>query len=165
MKGYLGAKKCFELYDKYNGDITNPDLQKEIKNRLMEADLRAGFALAGKNPGDPVSEFFKNCEKIANRQMLIQTLEDPDPAAKLRLLEQLEKEDPANAQEKLKTALNKDLEQRVEIAKMLFMNHLGKFQTYDSQNQLMDHNENMAEVYTHGGRTMFILPEGTAEKS
>ena len=48
---------------------------------------------------------------------------------------------------------------------MLFMNHLGKFQTYDSQNQLMDHNENMAEVYTHGGRTMFILPEGTAEKS
>ena len=164
MKGYLGAKKCYDLYDRYHGDITNPDLQKEIKNRLMEADLRAGFALAGKNPGDPVSEFFKDCEKIANRQMLIQTLEDPDPAAKLRLLKQLEQKDPANAREKLKAALNEDLEQRVEIAKMLFMNHLGKFQTYDSQNQQMEANENMAEVYTHGGRTMFILPEGADQQ-
>lgn len=164
MKGYLGAKKCYDLYDRYNGDITNPDLQKEIKNRLMEADLRAGFALAGKNPGDSVSEFFKECEKIANRQMLIQTLEDPEPAAKLRLLNQLEQEDPANAQERLKAALDEDLEQRVQIAKMLFMNHLGKFQTYDSEDRLMNANENMAEVYAHGGRTMFILPEGADQQ-
>ena len=44
MKGYLGAKKCYELYDRYLGDSSNPQLQQEIKERLMEADLRMGFA-------------------------------------------------------------------------------------------------------------------------
>lgn len=45
MKGYLGAKKCYDLYDRYNGDLSDPRLHQEIKDRLMEADLRAGFAI------------------------------------------------------------------------------------------------------------------------
>lgn len=40
IKGYLGAKKCYDLYDRYNGDISDRKLQQEIKERLMEADLR-----------------------------------------------------------------------------------------------------------------------------
>ena len=160
IKGYLGAKKCYDLFDRYNGDASNPELQQEIKERLMEADLRTGFAMCGKDPKNSVSVFLKKCEKIANRQMLMQTLEEPDSNAKLRLLNQFERKDPATAQQKLDAALNKDLEQRVEIAKILFMNHLGKFQVTDSQKQPMEMNENIAEVYAHGGRTMFILPAG-----
>ena len=160
IKGYLGAKKCYDLFDRYNGDASNPELQQEIKARLMEADLRTGFAMGGKDPKNSVSRFLKECEKIANRQMLMQTLEEPDINAKLRLLNQFERENPATAQQKLDAALNKDLEQRVEIAKVLFMNHLGKFQVSDSQKQPMEMNENIAEVYAHGGRTMFILPAG-----
>lgn len=164
IKGYLGAKKCYDLFDRYNGDASNPELQREIKARLMEADLRAGFAIGGKDPQNRVSVFLKDCERIANRQMLMQTLEEPDPNAKLRLLNQFEREDPATAQQKLNAALNQDLEQRVEIAKILFMNHLGKFQVYDSQRQPMEMKENIAEVYTHGGRTMFVLPAGGNQK-
>ena len=164
VKGYLGAKKCYDLYDRYHGDVSDPNLQKEIKERLMEVDLRTGFAMGGKDPRDPVSAFLRSCEQIANRQMLIQTLEEPDPNAKLRLLNQFERENPATAQQRLDAELNKDLEQRVEIAKVLFMNHLGKFQVYNSQRQPMEMNENIAEVYTHGGRTMFILPAGANQK-
>ena len=160
IKGYLGAKKCYDLFDRYNGDASNPELQREIKERLMEADLRTGFAMGGKDPENRVSVFLRECEKIANRQMLMQTLEEPDSNAKLRLLNQFERKDPATAQQKLDAALNKDLEQRVEIAKILFMNHLGKFQVTDSQKQPVEMNENIAEVYAHGGRTMFILPAG-----
>lgn len=160
IKGYLGAKKCYDLFDRYNGDASNPQLQREIKERLMEADLRTGFAMGGKDPENSVSKFLKECERIANRQMLMQTLEEPDPNAKLRLLNQFEREDSTTAQQKLDAALSKDLEQRVEIAKILFMNHLGKFQVSDSQQQPMEMNENIAEVYAHGGRTMFILPAG-----
>ena len=159
IKGYLGAKKCYDLYDRYNGDISDPKLQQEIKERLMEADLRTGFAMGGKDPDDPVSVFLRNCERIANRQMLMQTLGEPDPNAKLRLLNQFERENPATAQQQMDAALNKDLEQRVEIAKVLFMNHLGKFHLNDSQ-QPMEMNENVAELYAHGGRTMFVLPAG-----
>ena len=164
MKGYLGAKKCYELFDRYNGDITNPQLQHEIKERLMEADLRAGFAFGGNDPENPLNGFFKDCERIANRLMLVQTLETPDSTAKLRLLNQLERENPATAQQNLTTALDEDLEKRVEIAKILFLNHLGKFQVYDAQKQPMEMTENMAEVYAHGGRTMFILPAGADQK-
>lgn len=160
MKGYLGAKKCYDLYDRYHGNASDPKLREEIKNRLMEADLRTGFAYGGKDPQDPVSKFLKECERIANREMLIQTLEEPDPTAKLRLLDQFKRENPATAQQQLNATLSEDLEQRVEIAKILFMNHLGKFQTLDKQNKPMEMNENMAEIYTHGGRTMFILPAG-----
>ena len=160
LKGYLGAKKCYDLYDRYNGVASDPKLQQEIKERLMEVDLRAGFAMGGKDPADPVSAFLKDCERIANRQMLMQTLEEPDPNARLRLLNQFAREEPATAQQKLDEALNKDLEQRVQIAKVLFMNHLGKFQVYDSQRQPMEMNENIAEIYAHGGRTMFVLPAG-----
>ena len=160
IKGYLGAKKCYDLFDRYNGDVSNPKLHQEIKERLMEVDLRTGFAMGGKDPENRVSVFLKECEKIANRQMLTQTLEEPDSNAKLRLLNQFKRDDPATAQQKLDATLNKDLEQRVEIAKILFMNHLGKFQVSDSQQQPMEMNENIAEVYAHGGRTMFILPAG-----
>ena len=160
IKGYLGAKKCYDLFDRYKGDASNPDLQREIKDRLMEVDLRTGFAMCGKDPENSVSVFLKECERIANRQTLMQTLEEPDPNAKLRLLNQFKREDPATAQQKLDAALDKDLEQRVEIAKVLFMNHLGKLQMKDAQGQPMEMNENIAELYTHGGRTMFILPAG-----
>lgn len=163
LKGYLGAKKCYELYHRFQGNASDPQLQQEIKERLMEADLRAGFALGGKDPNDPVSAFMKECNRIANRQMLIQTLEEPEPTAKLRLLNQLKQEDPNTTLQKMNDALNKDLEQRVEIAKILFLNHLGKFQTYDAQ-QAVEKDENIAEVYTHGGRTMFILPAGADQK-
>ena len=164
MKGYLGAKKCYALYNRYNGDLSNPLLQQEIKDRLMEADLRAGFALGGNDPENPIHEFLKNCERMANRQMLIQTLEEPDPTAKLRLLDQFQQENPETAQQHLNNALNEDLEKRVEIAKILFMNHLGKFQVRDGQLQPMEMQENIAEVYAHGGRTMFILPAGANQK-
>lgn len=160
VKAYLGAKKCYDLYDRYKGNASDPALQQELKNRLMEADLRTGFAFGGKDPADSFGAFLKDCERIANRQMMIQTLEDPDPSAKLRLLNQFKQENPNTAQQQLNAALNKDLEQRVEMAKMLFMNHLGKFQTLNRQNQPIDMSENMAEIYTHGGRTMFILPAG-----
>ena len=164
MKGYLGAKKCYDLYDRYQGDLGNPQLQQEIKERLMEVDLRTGFAFGGKDPTDPFSVFLKGCERIANQQMLIQTLEGPDATAKLRLIDQLRQQDPNTAQEQLLTVLGEDLEQRVEIAKILFMNHLGKFQLYDGQEQTMQMQENVAELYTHGGRTMFILPAGKNQK-
>ena len=160
IKGYLGAKKCYDLFDHYKGDASNPELQQEIKARLMEADLRTGFAMGGKDPQNSVSLFLNACEKIANRQMLMQTLEEPDSNAKLRLFNQFERKDPATAQQKLDAALSKDLEQRVEIAKILFMNHLGKFQVTDSRKRPVEMNENIAEVYAHGGRTMFILPAG-----
>lgn len=160
MKGYLGAKKCYDLYDRYRGNASDPKLQQELKSRLMEADLRTGFAFGGKDPTDSVSKFLKECERIANREMLKQTLEEPDTTAKNRLLDQFKRENPNTAQQQLNTALNNDLEQRVEIAKILFMNHLGKFQTLDHQNQPIDMTENMAEIYAHGGRTMFILPAG-----
>jgi hypothetical protein len=130
----------------------------------MEVDLRTGFAMGGKDPQDSVSVFLRNCERIANRQMLMQTLEEPNPNAKLRLLNQFERENPATAQQKLDEALNADLEQRVEIAKILFLNHLGKFQVTDLQEQPLEMNETMAEVYGHGGRTMFILPKGADQK-
>ena len=164
VKGYLGAKKCYDLYDRYKGDASDPKLQQEIKARLMEVDLRTGFAMGSKNLQDSVSKFLKECERIANRQMLMQTLEEPDPNAKLRLMNRFEREEPATAQQKLNAALNKDLEQRVEIAKILFMNHLGNFQVRDSRQQPMEMNENMAEIYAHGGRTMFILPAGANQK-
>ena len=159
MKGYFGAKKCYDLYHRFQGNASDPELQQEIKNRLMEVDLRTGFALGGKNPDDSVGKFFKECERIANRQMLIQTLEEPEPTAKLRLRNQLEREDSTTAQQKMDTMLSQDLEQRVEIAKILFLSHLGKFQTY-ANDQAVEMNENIAEAYTHGGRTMFILPAG-----
>ena len=164
MKAYLGAKKCYDLYDRYQGDLSNPQLQQEIKERLMEADLRAGFAICGKDPEDPVSAFSKGCERIANQQMLIQTLEEPDPTAKLRVQNQLERESSENVQQRLNATLNEDLEKRVEIAKILFMNHLGKFQVQDANKNDIEMNENMAEVYAHGGRTMFILPAGKDQK-
>ena len=164
LKGYLGAKKCYDLFDRYKGDASDPQLQQELKERLMEADLRTGFAMGGKDPKDSVSLFLRECERIANRQMLMQTLEEPDANAKLRLLNQFEREEPATAQQNLEAALNKDLEQRVEIAKVLFMNHLGKFQVYDSKQRPMEMNENISEVYAHGGRTMFILPAGANQK-
>ena len=31
IKGYLGAKKCYDLFDRYKGDASNPELQQEIK--------------------------------------------------------------------------------------------------------------------------------------
>lgn len=164
VKGYLGAKKCYDLFDRYNGDASDPRLHQELKERLMEVDLRTGFAMGGKDPQDSVSVFLRDCERIANRQMLMQTLDEPDPNAKLRLLNQFERENPATAQQKLDEALNTDLEQRVEIAKILFLNHLGKFQVTDSQEQPLEMNETMAEVYGHGGRTMFILPKGADQK-
>ena len=163
MKAYLGAKKCYELFDRFGGDASNPELQQEIKARLMEADLRTGFALGGKDTDERVSGFLKQCERVANRQMMLQTLEEPDPTAKLRLRNQLQREDPATAQQKMDAALSKDLEQRVEMAKMLFLNHLGKFQINKGQ-QSVEPDENMAEIYTHGGRTMFILPAGANQK-
>ena len=108
VKGYLGAKKCYELYDRFQGNASDPRLQQEIKARLMEVDLRTGFAMGSKDPNDPVSVFLKECERIANRQMLMQTLEDPNPTAKLRLRNQFERENPATAQQKMDTALNND---------------------------------------------------------
>lgn len=163
MKAYLGSKKCYELYERYHGDASDPDLQREIKERLMEADLRTGFAMCGKDPLNPVSAFLKECDRIANRQMMMQTLEEPDPTAKLRLHNQFKREDAATADQKLAEALNNDLEQRVEIAKMLFLNHLGKFQVRNAQ-QPVEMTENMAEIYSHGGRTMFILPAGANQQ-
>ena len=74
VKGYLGAKKCYDLFDRYNGDASDPRLHQELKERLMEVDLRTGFAMGGKDPQDSVSVFLRNCERIANRQMLMQTL-------------------------------------------------------------------------------------------
>ena len=161
LKGYLGARKCYDLYDRYHGNASDPQLQQELRERLMEVDLRTGFAFGGKEPKDPVSVFLRECGRIANRQMLLQTLENPEPTARLQLLNELEREDPANAQQNLNDALDKDLEQRVEIAKILFLTHLGRFQLLDPQHEPMEMNENIAEVYTHGGRTMFILPAGT----
>ena len=160
MKGYLGAKKCYDLFDRYQGDLTNPKLQQELKERLMEADLRTGLAFGGKDPQDPVSRFMKGCERMANRLMMIQTLQEPDAGAKMRLQDQFTKEDPHTVKQNMDTIRSQDLEQRVEIAKVLFMNHLGKFQTKDTNGQNFDHEEYMAEVYAHGGRTMFILPAG-----
>lgn len=107
LKGYLGAKKCYDLFDRYKGDASDPALQQELKERLMEADLRTGFAMGGKDPKDSVSLFLRECERIANRQMLMQTLEEPDANAKLRLLNQFEREEPATAQQNLETVLNR----------------------------------------------------------
>ena len=160
MKGYLGAKKCYDLFDRYNGNAADPKLKEELKDRLMEADLRAGFAFGGKDPQDPMSRFMRDCERIANREMMIKTLQEPDAGAKMRLQDQFAKENPNTVKENMDTIRSQDLEQRVEIAKVLFMNHLGKFQTKDTNGQNFDHEENMAEVYAHGGRTMFILPAG-----
>lgn len=160
MKGYLGAKKCYDLVDRFGTDLSNPKLQEEIRGRLMEADLRAGFAFGGKNPNDPFSRFMKECERFANREMMLQTLQEPDASAKLNLMQHLQQENQADVKQKMDETLNKDLEQRVEMAKMLFMNHLGNFQTKDENKQAVNHDENMAEVYAHGGRTMFILPAG-----
>lgn len=164
IKAYLGARKCYDLYDRYGNNPSDPGLQQEIRKRLMEVDLRAGFALGGNDPRNPIGAFLKECERIANQQMLIQTLEDPNPTARLNLQNQLKRENPATAERKMEEALSRDLEQRVEMAKILFLNHLGKFKTYNSENQLVELNENMAEIYTHGGRTMFILPEGADQK-
>ena len=164
IKAYLGAKKCYDLYDRYGNNPSDPRLQQEIRERLMEADLRTGFALGGNDPQNPIGAFLKECERIANRQTLMQTLEDPNPTARLNLQNRFKRENPATAERKMEETLNRDLEQRVAIAKILFLNHLGKFQTYNSKNQPVDLNENMAEIYTHGGRTMFILPEGADQK-
>ena len=49
MKGYLGAKKCYDLFERYKGNASSPELQQEIKERLMEADLRTGFAFGCKD--------------------------------------------------------------------------------------------------------------------
>lgn len=165
MKGYLGARKCYELFDRFKGDHTNPKLLEEIKKGLMQVDLRAGFAFGCKDPKNPVYAFMKECERIANREMMLQTLREPDDTAKLRLLNQLKRENPQKAQEKLNEQLHADLEQRVEMAKILFMSHLGKFHLKDRQNKPMEMNENMAEVYAHGGRAMFILPAGGNQKT
>lgn len=160
MKGYLGAKKCHDLFDRYQGDATNPKLKEELKERLMEADLRTGFAFGGKNTQDSMGRFMRECERIANREMMIQTLQEPDAASKVRLMQNLENENPHTAKAQMEQMRSQDLEQRVEMAKVLFMNHLGNFQTKDQNGQPLNHDENMAEVYAHGGRTMFILPAG-----
>jgi hypothetical protein len=60
LKGYLGAKKCYDLFDRYKGDASDPALQQELKERLMEADLRTGFAMGGKDPKDSVSLFLRD---------------------------------------------------------------------------------------------------------
>lgn len=158
LKSYLGAKKCYELYDRFNGNADHPELQQYLKSHLLEADLRIGLALGAKQ--EEAGEFFRACSQMANQQMFIQTLEEPDMAAKLRLQNQITREDPAHAQEKMQAALNSNLEQRVEMAKILFMNHLGKFQAYGQDRNPIAADENVAELYAHGGRTTFILPAG-----
>ena len=158
LKSYLGAKKCYELYDRFNGNPDHPELQQYLKEHLLEADLRIGLAMGAKM--DEAGDFFRACSRMANQQMFIQTLQEPDLTAKLRLQNQIAKEDPANAQQKTQNTLNRDLEQRVEMAKILFMNHLGKFQAYGPDRNPAAVDENVAELYAHGGRTTFILPAG-----
>lgn len=160
LKSYLASKKCNELFERYQGNASDPALRQELKSRLMEADLRMGFAFGGKDANTPMGRFMRDCERIANRETLIQTLQEPDAASKMRLRDQLVQNDSTKADREMAQALNQDLEQRVEMAKILFMNHLGKFQTKDDNGNTIEHDENVAEIYAHGGRTMFILPAG-----
>ena len=164
LREYYGKKAVKEIL---GSDEEFPPLDDELKKKLDKGLVRPEFRYAlslliernaiDKN-GKPVADRIREYDTYMNQRIMTDTLNPVSPEC----ADNIRKKYPGEKGERL---LKENKFKQTFIAKTMFLAQLGRTDIYQGEEirYATPFEGNVTELFSHGGRVMFTLPQGDPE--
>ena len=163
LREYYGKKSLEAFFGEVAVLPPLKDVKKRLKENLNKPEFRYMITqLIKRNAvynGEPVSEKLREYDKYMNQLTLAQTLAPVSSENSENIMRKY----PG---EKGKKLLKENTEKQRFLAKNLFMAQLGRVDIKTGEENVVSepYDDNVTELFAHGGRVLFTLPAGSDEK-